>query len=57
MGMIYKTLDWKSVNKNVLKMFEFYVKKRYRINFFVVQRAIAIIGQIATLLRYIVYGT
>ena len=27
MDMIYKTLDWKSVNKNVIKMFEFYVKK------------------------------
>lgn len=27
MGMIHKTLDWNSVNKNVIKDFEFYVKK------------------------------
>ena len=56
MGMIHKTLDWNSVNKNVIKDFEFYVKKNDRINLFVVQRAIAFIGQIAKLLRYIVYG-
>ena len=57
MGMIHKTLDWKSVNKTVIKDFEFYVKKHDRINLFVVQRAIAFIGQISKSLRYIVYGT
>lgn len=56
MGMIHKTLDWKYVNKNVIKDFEFYVKKHDCINLFVVQRAIAIIGQIAKPFRYIVYG-
>ena len=57
MCMIHKTLDWKSVNKNVIKDFEFYVKITLSHQLFVVQRATAIIGQIATLLRYIVYGT
>lgn len=47
MDLIHKTLDWKSVNKNVIKMFEFYVKKTLSHQFFVVQRAIAFIGQIA----------
>ena len=34
MDLIHKTLDWKSVNKNVIKMFEFYVKKTLSHQFF-----------------------